>query len=263
VLVPSPVAAVRTVAAVLVALLVAVVGAGTGHATSDPDALWRIVDTQCVPDQLTHGDPAPCARVDLGNDGSAVLKDLVGHNQFLLIPTARLTGIESQALLEPGAPNYFQDAWRAKGFVDERAGWTLPRDWVSLAINSVLARSQNQLHIHVDCVRADVRSALSEHAADVGPQWAPFPVPLAGHRYDAIAVDGEDLDAVDPFVLLADGVPGARADMGSRTLVAVGITGRDGRPGFVVLADRADPAGGDLAEGEELQDHAFCPAPPP
>jgi CDP-diacylglycerol pyrophosphatase len=88
-------------------------------------------------------------------------------------------------------------------------------------------------------------------------------VPLAGHRYDAIALDGEDLDAVDPFVLLADGIPGARDDMGSRTLVAVGVTGADGRPGFVILSDHADAANGDLAEGEELQDHAFCPAPPP
>jgi CDP-diacylglycerol pyrophosphatase len=263
VLVPSRVAALRAVAAVVTAVLVSVVGAGAGHATSDPDALWRIVDTQCVPDRLTRGDPAPCARVDLGKDGSAVLKDLVGHNQFLLIPTARLAGIESPSLLEPGAPNYFDDAWRAKVFVDERAGWTLPRDWVSLAINSVLARSQNQLHVHVDCVRADVRSALSEHAADVGAQWAPFPVPLAGHRYDAIAIDGEDLDAVDPFVLLADGIAGARDDMESQTLVAVGVTGLDGRPGFVLLSDHANPGRGDLAEGEELQDHAFCPAPPP
>ncbi|MET0475762.1 MAG: CDP-diacylglycerol diphosphatase [Mycobacterium sp.] len=235
------------------------VGTAVGHASSDPDALWRIVSTECVPNQLEHDDPAPCAAVD---DGSAVLKDLVGATQYLLIPTARSTGIEAPALLEPGAPNYFEDAWRARTFVDERAGWALPRDWVSLAINSAYARSQSQLHIHVDCVRADVRTALSEHAADVGGVWAPFPVPLAGHRYDAIAVDGDDLDAVNPFVLLADGIAGARGDMASRTLVAVGAVRPDGRPGFVILSDRADAGTGDLAEGEELQDHAFCPAPP-
>lgn len=243
-------------------VLLALLTAGIGHATSDPDALWRIVSTQCVPGQQRHADPAPCARVDLGPDGSAVLKDLVGATQYLLIPTARVTGIESPELLEPGAPNYFHDAWEAKSFVDQKAGWTLPRDWVGLAINSELARSQNQLHIHVDCVRADVRTALRDHAADVGTSWAPFPVPLAGHRYDAVAVDGEDLARVNPFVLLADGVPGARTDMGARTLVAVGTSGDDGHPGFIVLADRADPDAGDLAEGEELQDHAFCPPPP-
>lgn len=245
----------------LFALLVAVVvaSAGVAHATSDPDALWRIVGSECVPDQQQHGDPAPCAMVDLER-GSAVLKDLVGPNQFLLIPTTRITGIESPALLAPDAPNYFAAAWRARSFVDERAGWALPRDWVSLAINSKAARSQTQLHIHVDCVRADVRTALSDH--QVGPTWAPFPVPLAGHPYDAIAVSGQDLDAVNPFVLLADGVPGARDTMADRTLVVVGTVGADGQPGFVVLADRTDAGTGDLAEGEELQDHASCPPVP-
>jgi CDP-diacylglycerol pyrophosphatase len=99
---------------------------------------------------------------------------------------------------------------------------------------------------------------LREHAADVGPAWAPFPVPLAGHRYDAIAVDGEGLDAVNPFVLLADGVAGARDDMAARTLVVVGSVDADGRPGFIVLTDRADAATGDQAEGEQLQDHDSC-----
>jgi CDP-diacylglycerol pyrophosphatase len=90
----------------------------------------------------------------------------------------------------------------------------LPRDWVSLAINSALARTQNQLHIHIDCLRADVHEALALHAADIGTTWTPFPVLLAGHPYSAIAVAADDLDAVNPFDLLADDPPGARAAMG-------------------------------------------------
>ena len=139
---------------------------------------------------------------------------------------------------------------------------------MSLAINSAVARSQDQLHIHVDCVRPDVHDALTDHAAAVGPSWAPFPVLLSGHRYDAIAVTGDDLDA-NPFTLLADGIPGARivqrlapvdreallhlAEFEQRSIAA------DGRPGFVVLTDRADAATGDQAAGEELQDHDSCP----
>lgn len=233
---------------------------GIGEARADPNALWDIVSGRCVPDQRQHGDPAPCASVDLGG-GWAVLKDLVGARQFLLIPTARVAGIESPELLAPDAPNYFAAAWRARSFVDERAGFTLPRDWVSLAINSEDARTQNQLHIHVDCVRLDVLDALARHAGDIGPTWAPFPVPLAGHGYSAIAVDGEDLDAVNPFQLLADGIPGAREDMGSQTLVVVGAYLSGGRPGFVILADHVDVAAGDAAGGEALQDHASCPRP--
>ena len=72
----------------------------------------------------------------------------------------------------------------------------------------------------------------------------------------------EDL-AVNPFVLLADGMPGARADMGINTLVVVGATEVRGGPGFIVLADRADGETGDFAGGEALQDHESCPAPLP
>lgn len=236
---------------------------GSATAEADPNALWTIVHDQCVVDEQQHHDPAPCSRVDLsrGEDaGFVVFKDIVGERQYLLLPTARLTGIESPELLEPGATNYFGEAWRARAFVEQRAGGTIAREWMSLAINSAVSRSQNQLHIHIDCVRADVHDALREAAAAIGPAWQPLPVPLVGHTYWAMAVDGTDLDA-NPFTLLADGLPGARADMGLYTLVVVGTTGPAGRPGFVILADRADGDNG--AGGEELQDHEACPPPVP
>ena len=240
-------------------------GAVIGTAHADPDALWTIVHDRCVPDQQQHDDPTPCAWVNLSSgkqNGYAVLKDIAGTTQYLLIPTERIIGIESPAVLAPDATNYFAAAWRARYFVEERAGRTLPRDWVSLAINSEIGRSQNQLHIHIDCIRADVREELTQHAAEIGAAWAPFPVPLADHPYSAIAVNGDDLDAVNPFTLLADGIAGARTDMGLETLVVVGTIGADGRPGFIVLAGHADAAAGDAATGEELQDHTSCPPSP-
>lgn len=109
---------------------------------------------------------------------------------------------------------------------------------MSLAVNSSAARSQNQLHIHIDCVSADVRRALTTYAEAIGPTWSPFPVPLAGESYRAMAVPGEE-PAVEPFRLLADGLSGGDS-MGGQTLVVVGSTGVDGAPGFVLLAGRAD-----------------------
>jgi CDP-diacylglycerol pyrophosphatase len=242
------------------ALVIAAAGVTTPHASADPNALWTIVHEQCVPDQETNSDPAPCSLVDLGageQRGYAVLKDLVGATQFLLIPTERIPGIESPALLKPDAPNYFAAAWDASSFVDARAGVDIPRDWMSLAINSAVARSQDQLHIHIDCVRADVREAVSRHIADVGPDWAPFPEPLSGHPYLAMSVEGDTLDATNPVQLLAN----RTNDMGLETLVVVGTYLRDGKPGFVLLASRADPATGNPGAGEELQDHTACPPP--
>jgi CDP-diacylglycerol pyrophosphatase len=244
-------------------LAVLVLAAGTPSAAADPNALWDIVDGQCVPNQLVASQPAPCVAVALEDGearGYAVLKDLVGATQFLLIPTARVAGIESPEILAADAPNYFADAWRARSYVEHRAGRGLPRDWMSLAINSAAARSQNQLHIHIDCVRADVRRTLATYSGNIGPSWSPFPVPLAGQPYRAMSVSGEDLDAVNPFRLLANGLTGGDS-MGAQTLVAVGSVGVDGQQGFVLLAGRADTANPDSGHGEDLQDHNACPPP--
>lgn len=243
----------RWAAPVLVALL-----CGTGTAHADSDALWHLVSDRCVRGEVTDLDPAPCSAVDL-DGGWAVLKDLEGVRQYLLIPTAKVTGVESLELIAPGTPNYFAAAWRSRSFTEAAAGGTLPRDWVSLAVNSSVSRSQNQLHIHIDCLRADVHDALARHAAEIGPDWAPFGPLLNGHSYDAMAVEGDDL-LVNPFRLRADALADPGYEMGIQTLVVAGAV-RDGRPGFVILADRATGEIGDLAGGEQLQDHQACPEP--
>jgi CDP-diacylglycerol pyrophosphatase len=63
------------------------------------------------------------------------------------------------------------------------------------------------------------------------------------------------LDGTNPFTLLTDGVPGARMAMGEQTLVVVGAEFAGGSPGFIILTDQVNLAGGDHASGEELQDH--------
>lgn len=239
-------------------LLIAGVFPGDAHAHSDREVLWHIVHEQCVPDQRYNREPAPCVEVDLSEGeerGYAVLRDTAGPEQFLLIPTARITGIEDPALLRPDAPNYFADAWRAKAFTEAAAGGTLARNWVSLAINSTFARTQDQLHIHIDCLRADVHQAIADAAGYIGQSWSPLPVPLGGDSYDAIAIS--DLDSVNPFVLAAE-----PSEMALTTLVVIG-TGTEDRPGFVVLRRLAAAGSSDPAAGEDLQDHDSCPAPLP
>jgi CDP-diacylglycerol pyrophosphatase len=213
------------------------------HAGADADTLWHIVGGQCVSDEQQNHSPKPCAQVDL-TGGYAVLKDSDGATQFLLIPTARVSGIESPDILAPNAPNYWDAAWQARRFVEDNAHRQLPRDAIGLAINASDARSQDQLHIHVDCLRPDVRAALHEHADAIGANWERFPVPLAGHDYMAMRLTQEELGKTDPFMLLADGIQGARADMAHYTLVVAGDP-----DGFVLLAERA------RGHGEDLEDH--------
>jgi CDP-diacylglycerol pyrophosphatase len=211
------------------------------------------VSERCVPNEKQNHEPSPCVAVDLAS-GFVVLKDLVGRTQYLLLPTARVTGIESPAVLATDAPNYWADAWRERHYVEDRALHKLSRDALGLAVNSISGRTQNQLHIHIDCMRLDVTAALRDHASAIGPSWAKFPVPLVGHDYMAMRVDQPELGTVNPFVLLANGVAGARTEMGRFTLVVVGSSVQ-GKDGFVVLAGHADPAAGDWGAGEQLQDH--------
>src|SRR5665213_859916 len=223
-------------------------------AAGNPDVLMNIVEKACVPTMQATGHALPCRKVDLDRR-FAVLKDITGRTQYLVLSTDPIAGIESPSLLAPSAPNYWQDAWEARAFVEEAAGRTIPREAIGLAINSAKGRSQNQLHIHVDCVRRDVIWTLKRYESSIGPEWRPLPVRLRGHHYLAIRVQGADLGATDPFQLLAGKVPRARAAMGDQTLVVIGAVFRNGEPGFYVLNDHVNATLGDKASGEELLDH--------
>ncbi|MEJ0018842.1 MAG: CDP-diacylglycerol diphosphatase [Acetobacteraceae bacterium] len=234
----------RALAALLLTLLAVV------PARADPDALWYIVNEQCVPDQQQFRSPKPCTLVDLGA-GYVVLKDRVGVAQYLVMPTARISGIESPEILAADSPNYWEAAWQARRYVaDALNRSSMPRETISLAINSIHGRTQNQLHIHVDCTRPEVIAALRSHAGNLGPAWTKFPVKLSGHDYMAMRIERADLAGSNPFLLLADGIPNARADMGPYTLVIAGMP-----EGFVLLAGRASGIT-NRGSGEELQDHA-------
>ena len=79
---------------VVVAVVLTISGFWSVPAHADPDALWRVVHEQCVPHERTADDPAPCAVVNEGG-GYALLKDMIGPAQYLLIPTERISGIGS------------------------------------------------------------------------------------------------------------------------------------------------------------------------
>jgi CDP-diacylglycerol pyrophosphatase len=250
----------------LIAIVFAVIGLLAAHAVAarepgaaDPDLLWKLVHELCVANALQGRPPEPCTRVDLQDGperGYALLKDAVGPVQYLLIPTARVPGIETAFLWTPEAPNYFAPAWRYRSYVEELLHRQLPRDAISLAVNSAVSRSQNQLHIHIDCTRAAVREAVARRLRDIGDGWAPFPELLAGHHYRAMRVLSAELDPADPFKLLARSLPEPKAMMGRHTLVAIGADFADGQPGFVLLDGQVDLPIGNVAHGTELQDHS-------
>ena len=229
----------------MIAGLIATPAAAANH----PNALWGVVHGLCLRDARLIGHPAPCLSVDLAK-GYAVVPDPQHRTQVLLVPTTRISGIESPVLLKPGATNYWQAAWEARRFVEKRAGSPVSRDRIGMAINSAFSRSQDQLHIHVDCVRPDVRLALMARASRIGVAWTPLGQTLAGRHFRVRRLAGDSLDGRDPFKLLVRGVPGTRRQMALQTLVVIGAVFSDGSRGFYLLSGR-DGSG----FGEVLLDH--------
>jgi len=219
------------------------------------NALWRVVHGLCMTDMMLSGAPAPCLEVSR-RGGYAVLRNPQASTEVLLVPTVQVVGIESPDLEAPGAPNYWQAAWDSRRYFEERAGRSVPRDDIGMAVNSVFGRSQDQLHIHIDCVSPDVKVALAAHADEIGEVWAPLSFDLAGRTYRARRVIGEALGVRDPFKLLATGDPEAGADMGRQTLAVVGIRFADGRPGFVLLAATGGTPENPDGASESLLDHS-------
>jgi CDP-diacylglycerol pyrophosphatase len=236
------------IAAIVAAM--SLVGIGVAAAV-DHDALWKVVHGLCVLDQMHLRSPAPCASVDLdrGEDaGWAVLKDLVGRTQVLLIPTRRLTGIEDPLIGTDAVPNYWSAAWATRNLVAKNAQKDLTRADIGMAINGQGARSQGQLHIHIDCVRPDVRRILESRSGEIGGHWGDFR--LLGRHYRARRILGEEPDP-DPFRLLAEDK--RSAPLGDDSLAVIGATFASGKPGFVLLAARAP---GGASHLEDLLDHS-------
>ena len=218
--------------------------------SSNPNALWNIISQKCLPNQRSNGKPAPCAQVD-EQQGFVVLKDMNGPLQYLLMPTARITGMESPALLEPATPNFFSQAWAARHYMAEKYGKPIDDSNVSLAINSQYGRSQNQLHIHISCLLPEVKNRLIKDGAAMGYNWQQLPDKLLGHTYLARKVTPAELNQRGAFRILAEGVPEADKKMGHFGMAMVSLQGGD----FLLLASERDLLKLNNASTEEIQDH--------
>jgi CDP-diacylglycerol pyrophosphatase len=234
------------------AATVVLVGVGIYLLLQSRETLWRIVSTNCVPAAKT-GKPSRCAEVSIAKGveaGDVVFKDRNGALQYLLMPTKRVYGIEDPQLLASGAPDYLANAWRARRWMDISNGAPVPRDVVSITVNSAWSRSQNQLHFHISCVRADLRTYL--RSQNFTEQWSPLPGGWQGHPYEVRRVVAETLDSIKLFQDIAQGHPD---EMGRKAIAAIGTT-FDGRNGFWLLKTHIAPLEGWLGGIEgDVQDH--------
>jgi CDP-diacylglycerol pyrophosphatase len=223
----------------------------------DRNRLWSLINGCATAAAQNIYPPSPCAEVDTPHgtaDGYVVFKDRDGRYQYLVLPLARTTGIEDPALLAPGAPNYFADAWAARLYVEAALHAAQPRGVLSMVVNSEHGRSQDQLHIHLDCIRPDVHDALQRLLPTITDRWHTLSEPLPPHQhiYQARWVEGEGL-SINPFQSLASSLRDGDS-MALHSLVVVSARSSQGKPGFILLSGHVDPARDDRGSGDELQD---------
>ena len=248
-----------TAFAAIIGLIAAMV-AGQPHSVSaaNRSELWFVVHDVCLPVYRSIGVAFPCAEVNIANGldrGFVVLQAPSSTTHVIVVPTTRISGIESPALHSENAPNYWASAWDARRFVEEGARHRLLRDKIGMAINAAGGRSQDQLHIHVACISPVVADFLRRHQAEIHGAWSPLSAKVAGHKFSAMKVETDSLAQVDPFKLLtARGLPSNKLSMGRQTLAVIGATFRNGKSGFYLLANDSGASPRGTVSAEALLD---------
>src|ERR1700730_13432569 len=118
-------------------------------------------------------------------------------------------------------------------------------------MNQTTSRSQDQLHIHVACIAPEF---LLRHQAEIHEASSFLTSDLLGRRFAAMKVETDSLVHVDPFKLLARGLPSGKFSMGSQTLAVIGATFGDGRTGFYLLANESGASPRKIVSAEALLD---------
>jgi CDP-diacylglycerol pyrophosphatase len=216
------------------------------------DALRQVVRA-CVTAQEAFSIALPCLEVtqDKGKDapGVAILRSPWSTTHTLVVPTRQVIGIEAPELLKAPAETYWEAAIAARRFVVSAAHDRIRTDQVGLAVNSKGSRTQDQLHIHVDCARGDVLSALRAHDQDFTSEWRLLHFWVDESRFFGLRVTAAQMASSNIFARLMH-LPGYRKDL-SAVSVAVFSADPTARPeSFYVLA-----IWGPGSQTERLLDH--------
>jgi CDP-diacylglycerol pyrophosphatase len=178
-----------------------------------------------------------------------ILKDnsRVKPDAYLIIPTTKVTGIDDPHIFALPVADFWAYGWRqAQIYLKKPAADT------ALAINSKYGRTQNQLHIHISCVRRDVAGALAENEQNIGDHPAkPFEIRLGPQKNVYRVVKVTSLVTTSPFALAA-AMPGARSDMAEQSIAVIGSR----TPGVLYVLDTYHH-GSNPGAAEELLEQ-FC-----
>jgi CDP-diacylglycerol pyrophosphatase len=208
-----------------------------------PNSLWS--PAQCCAKNLQSN--RGCRYYSEADD-FIILKDNspAKPDAYLIIPTTKVTGIEDRSVFLPPVADFWAYGWRQAQIYVRK-----PAADIGLAINSEFGRTQNQLHIHISCVRRDVAQALADSAHKIGHDPAtPVTVPLGLQNNVYRVIEVTSLVSRSPFALTA-AMPGARSDMAAQSIAVIGSK----TPGLYYVLDTYHH-GGNPGAAEELLDQS-------
>ena len=244
----------RSLALAAIATLLVIQGATAGAESTEPrnrpgSVLADAVAKTCP---VPQGGASFCHRCLQVETEFAVIKDLKGQEQLLLVARRDVTGIESSLLQEPWAFNYWGAAWEARRFMA-----AVPDDDISLAINSRRARGIDRLHIHLDRPNPEVKKRLKELGPTLTMEWGQkFNLPPRGYPFWVRKIASDDIVAKNLFTMLPLGMPGADPNPASYALIVVGGAPLDGgRTGLFLIAGQDRDLGGAAWSEQLQQDH--------
>lgn len=232
-----------------------------GERNQPSDALWNIVSKQCLPKgEYINQKVNPCTYVDVTKgeeEGHVIFKDRVGVLQYLLMPTADISGIESPLLLKDKTSNYMYLSWQARLYMERKMRDKLNPEHVSLAINSKFGRTQNHLHVHISCVKPDIKKQMDDHAAKIEKAWKPLDFTINGHHYLAKKVTETELAELNVFKDLSQTIESGAQSMAEYGVGMVVVPDKGTPEGYalILLASRRDKETGSRGSVEEIQDH--------
>lgn len=252
----------RTLMLAAAALALAAVAAHA--AAKDRLLLWQITQA-CETDSRLTGSSFPCLTVDLsgGKEGGHVVFRPPALHDTVLVPTRRIKGVEDPILVLPDVPNYFAEAWRARSLVKTPGGAAPARDRQLLIVNSGAVRTQDQLHIHIGCLRPEAHRKLASVAPGlpVG-EWRLVPALVPHQPFWVLRLGRADVDGVDPFRLVFDAFNSVVDDRAELTIGVAGVTVK-GEDDLVILASYVHAPGSWWPVGADDLLNSRCRPEPP
>ncbi|SDD87608.1 CDP-diacylglycerol pyrophosphatase [Cupriavidus sp. YR651] len=216
------------------------------------DGLWKNVQARCLtPPAPTHAD---CVVVDR-QQGFVLYKDAIGASHYLIIPDQPVTGVDDARIWGDAVqPNQWAFGWDARGAVARAVGKPLPDTLPGLAINSKASRSQDQLHIHLDCISEAARDFLSGGSGTIDTRWRDLR--FRGRPVRAILIPAtQPTLAVNPFDVVRQGQDApVTAGMADRGVFMAYVRQPGGVSGFVVVDDPVDKAAGSTGHASDFLD---------